>query len=89
MKGKIKTSIVVDKNLWEMFKAKASSKMGLKGISMSVEEALEEELSSKVVAEALEKMHSGKLTDLSVRPVKPKTATSAGKIIGELRAQRV
>ena len=90
VKGKIKTSIVIDKDLWELFKAKASSKKGLKGVSMAVEEALEDGLSEKVVAEALGKMLSekGKITELDVKPVKPKTATSAGKAIGELRAQQ-
>jgi hypothetical protein len=89
MKGKIKTSIVIDGDLWEMFKVKVSSKGGLKGVSMAVEEALEEELSEQVVAEALERMFSRKSTDLEVRPVRPKVATSAGKIISELREQTV
>jgi len=85
---KIKTSIMVDENLWKMFKVKASSKMGLKGVSGAVEEALEEELSEKVVAEALERMCSEKSAELEVKPVKPKFATSAGKVISELRGRR-
>lgn len=87
MKGKIKTSILIDEDIWETFKAKASSKKGLKGISKAVEEALEEELSEKTVTEALENMHPRRLSDLEVKPIKPKIATSAGKTISQLREQ--
>ena len=89
MRGKIKTSIMIDEDIWETFKVKASSKKGLKGVSRAVEEALEEELSEQVVTEALEKMFSRMSTDLEVRPVKPKVATSAGKVISKLREQAV
>jgi hypothetical protein len=86
MTGKIKTSILIDEDIWETFKAKASSNKGLKGISKAVEEALEEELSEKTVTKALEHMYNEKPTDLQVTPIKPKIATSAGKVISELRA---
>ena len=89
MRGKIKTSIMIDEDIWETFKAKASSRKGLRGISRAVEEALEEELSEKVVAEALENMCPRRLFDLEVKPIKPKIATSAGKVISELREQAV
>jgi metal-responsive CopG/Arc/MetJ family transcriptional regulator len=89
MKRKVKTSILIDEGLWEMFKVKASSKRGLKGVSGAVEDALEEYLSERVVAEALEKMCSRMSTELEVRPVRPKVATSAGKVISELREQAV
>jgi hypothetical protein len=89
MRGKIKTSIMIDEDIWETFKVKASSKKGLRGISRAVEEALEEELGEKVVTEALENMHPRRPSDLQVRPVKPKIATSAGKVISELREQAV
>ena len=87
MTGKVKTSIMIDADLWDEFKVLASTKKGLKGISEAVEEALEEELSEKTVAEALAKMDGKKLRDLQVKPVKPKTATSAGKVISEMRAK--
>ena len=89
MKDKIKTSIMIDEELWETFKVKASSKKGLKGVSRSVEEALEEELSEQVVTEALENMCPRRSSDLEVKPVKPTVATSAGKVIRELREQAV
>lgn len=89
MRGKIKTSILIDEDIWEAFKVKASSRKGLKGISRAVEDALEEELSEKVVTESLENMCPRKLSDLEVKPIKPKIATSAGKVISELREQAV
>jgi hypothetical protein len=89
MKGKIKTSILIDRDIWETFKAKASSRKGLKGISKAVEEALEEELSEKAVTEALENMHPRRPSDIEVKPIKPRIATSAGKVISELREQAV
>ena len=89
MRGKIKTSIMIDEDVWETFNVKASSKRGSKGISRAVEEALEEELSEKVVVETLENMYPKRSSDLEVTPVKPKIATSAGKVISELREQAV
>jgi hypothetical protein len=89
MRGKIKTSIMIDEDIWETFKAKASSRKGLRGISRAVEEALEEELSEKVVTEALENMCPRRPSGLEVKPIKPKIATSAGKVISELREQAV
>ena len=89
MRGKIKTSIMIDEDIWETFKVKASSKRSSKGISRAVEEALEEELSEKVVIETLENMYSRRPSDIEVKPIKPKIATSAGKVISELRERAV
>jgi len=75
MRGKIKTSIMIDEDIWEMFKVKASSKRRLKGMSQAVEEALE-------------KMFSGASPELEVSPVKPRVATSAGKVVSGLRGKR-
>ena len=85
--GKIKTSIMIDSDVWEMFKIQASSKRGLKGISQAVEEALEEELSEKTVAQTLSNMCTRKTADIQIKPVKPKIPTSAGKVIREMRAK--
>ena len=87
MTGKIKTSIMIDSEVWEEFKVHASSRKGLKGISKVVEEALKEELGEKTVAEALAKMADKRIRDIQIKPVKAKIATSAGKVIGEMRAQ--
>ena len=89
MTGKIKTSVMIDADVWEEFKSFASSKKGLKGISEAVEEALEEELAEKTVAGALTKMQSAKTRDLQVKPIKPKIVTSAAKVISEMREQAV
>jgi hypothetical protein len=89
MGRKVKTSIMVDEGLWEIFKAKASSRRGPKGVSGAVEEVLEEELGERVVAEALERMGSGAPTGLEVKPVRPRIATSAGEVISELRDRAV
>lgn len=86
MKGKIKTSILIDRDLWEAFKVKTSSKQGLRGVSKAVEEALEEGLIEKAVIETLDNMCTKKPRELQVKPVKPNTPTSAGKVISELRA---
>ena len=87
MKGKTKTSITIDEDLWRMFKAKAAEERGLKGVSEAVEESLREELSEKIVAEALEEMCTTELTSLEVKPVKPRVETSAGEVIREMRDQ--
>ena len=87
MKGKTKTSITIDEDLWRMFKAKAAEERGLKGVSEAVEESLREELSEKIVAEALEEMCTTESTALEVRPVKPRVETSAGEVFREMRDQ--
>ena len=83
--GKIKTSILIDENLWKKFKIKANVEDGLKGVSKAVEEALEEELSDSTVAKALENMVPATLRTIEVVPVQPKVKTSSGKVVRELR----
>ncbi|MEM2104474.1 MAG: hypothetical protein QXR63_06050 [Candidatus Bathyarchaeia archaeon] len=89
MTGKIKTSILIDKDLWKKFKLKANVEEGLKGVSKAVEEALEEELSDLTVAKALENMTSETIRTIEVSPIRPKVKTSAGKIVRELRDSAV
>lgn len=84
MTGKIKTSILIDEDLWKKFKLKANVEKSLKGVSKAVEEALEEELSDFVVAKALENM-AVTVKAFEVLPIQPKTKTSAGKVVRELR----
>ncbi|MBS7636762.1 hypothetical protein KEJ37_05450 [Candidatus Bathyarchaeota archaeon] len=85
MTDKIKTSILIDKDLWKKFKLKANVEEGLKGVSKAVEEALEEELSDLIVVKALENMISAPAGAIEVSPIQPKVKTSAGKTIRELR----
>ena len=91
MAEKIKTSIMVRRDLWEEFRAKVAVEKGLKMLSQAVEEALEEELIDTKVAEALEerlRRMEGSPADESV-PVKPKVRTDAGTVIREMRDARV
>lgn len=85
MKSKVKTSILIDENLWKKFKLKVNVEAGLKGVSKAVEEALEEELSEIIIAKALESMALSGVKTLEVTPVKPKLKTSAGKVVREMR----
>ncbi len=91
MSEKIKTSIMVRRDLWDEFRAKVAVEKGLKMLSQAVEEALEEELIDLKVAEALEerlKKMEGGPADESV-PVKPRTRTDAGRVIREMRDARI
>jgi hypothetical protein len=88
MTRKIKTSIVIDGDLWERFKAKVVGEKGLKGLSKAVEEAIGEELCEDLMIEALEGLLGSEKTPLLITPVKPETQTDAGKVVRELRDSR-
>ncbi len=85
MSGKIKTSIVIDKELWEKFKLKVSTERGLKQLSKAIEEIIEEDLTEFIVIKELEEMLSGAKTSITIRPVKPKVKTKAEEVIREMR----
>jgi len=87
MAEKIKTSIVIDRNLWKRFKMKVLGERGLKGISEAVEEAIKEELCEDLIAEALEELLGPEKPPLAVNPVKPET--DAGRVVRELRDSRL
>ena len=89
MRDKIKTSIVVDRQLWEEFKSKVGSERGLKALSRVVEEVIEEEVCERLIIKALEEImeFKGELP-LMISPVKPRVKTDAGKIVRELRESR-
>jgi len=86
--SKIKTSILVDKELWEKFKLVVGVERGSRELSEAVTDAIREELCEIIIAEALEKMLSGKKPPLKVRPVKPLTPTDSGATVRELRERR-
>jgi len=50
---KIKITIVIDRRVWEEFKARIATEYGFKDISKAVEEALKEELCDLIVIEML------------------------------------
>jgi hypothetical protein len=88
MVKKIKTSIVIDRNIWEKFKTKVVGEKGLKGLSEAVEEAIEEELCEDLMIEALEELLGSEKPPLVITPVRPEIQTDAGKVVRELRDSR-
>ena len=89
MSDKIKTSIMISRELWEKFKSKVGSERGLKALSQAIEEAVEEEVCEGLIIRALEEMlGDSKEIPLAVSPVKPRATTDAGKAVRELRELR-
>ena len=91
MKDKIKTSIVVDRRIWEAFREKVVSERGAKSISKAVEEALEEELVELLILEALDSLEvpSDVEAPPTVKPVEPRKPVKAEEVIREVREARV
>jgi metal-responsive CopG/Arc/MetJ family transcriptional regulator len=88
MRDKVKTSIIIDRKLWEEFKSRIASEKGLKSLSRAIEEAIEEEISDILIIEAFKDQLRKGETPLIITPVKPRIATNAGKIVRELRDSR-
>ncbi len=84
---KVKTSIVIDRELWKEFRTRVAGERGLKGLSQAVEEAIEDEVVDIMVARALERMlrEEGIEPPTQVSPVRPRTTTDAGESVRELR----
>ena len=80
----MKTSLLVNRGLWEEFKLKVGSRVGLRALSRAVEELLEEGVAERVVAEELSKMLEVP-APLEVKPVKPRVPTDAERAVKELR----
>ena len=75
MSGKIKTSIVIDRELWYKFRARL------------LEELVREELLEDYVSQSLEEMLDGESPE-EMRPVRPLVETRAESIVRELRGGR-
>jgi len=89
MEGKVKTSIVINRELWEELKSKVGSEKGLKMLSKVVEEAIEDELCELIIVKALSKMlKPEKKIPLTIVAIKPKVPTNAGKVVREMRESR-
>ncbi|QOJ78951.1 hypothetical protein IG193_00345 [Infirmifilum lucidum] len=86
---KVKTSVVIDGELWERFKSRVGGEGGLRKLSRAVEEALEEELCENMVIEAIERLLGSEKPPLEVTPVRPKVATDAGRAVREMRESRL
>lgn len=89
MDKKIKTSILIDRSLWDRFKRKASMEKGLKGLSEAMEKVLEEDLADMLIAKALEEMISSRPPISRAIPIKPKVKTKAENIVYEMRRSRI
>jgi len=85
MGKKVKTTIVVDRDLWNKFKAKLLEE-GVNDVSSVIEELIKEELMLSI-DNALSKLIENKLIQI-IEPVKPSTKTSAEEVIRELRESR-
>ena len=80
----MKTGLLINRELWEEFKLKVGSRVGLRALSRAVEELLEEGVAERVVAEELSKMLEVP-APLEVKPVKPRVPTDARREVRELR----
>ncbi len=88
MNDKIKTTIVIDRRLWEEFKSRVGAEGRLRSLSQAVEEALKDEISDLLAIKMLEQMLSEGEPPLIVEPVKPRIDTDAGRVIREMRESR-
>lgn len=89
MSKKVKTSIVVDKTVWERFRDRVGREKGLRALSRAVEEALEDAACEGLVIDSLREILDSEEQPLTITPVRPKVATDAGKTVRELRESRV
>jgi len=82
---KVKTTIVVDRDLWSKFKARLLEE-GVDEVSGVIEELIKEELMLGIDS-ALVRLIENELIQV-VEPVKPSTKTSAEEVVRELRESR-
>ncbi len=85
MGEKVKTTIVVDRDLWSKFKARLLEE-GVDEVSGVIEELIKEELMLGIDS-ALVRLIENELIQV-VEPVKPSTKTSAEEVVRELRESR-
>lgn len=88
MGDKVKTSVVIDRRIWEEFKTRIAREKGLRMLSKAVEEAIEEEISDLMVIRVLEELLGSNKVSLIITPVKPGIPTDSGKVVGEIRGSR-
>uniref|UniRef100_A0A7C4BBV2 CopG family transcriptional regulator n=1 Tax=Ignisphaera aggregans TaxID=334771 RepID=A0A7C4BBV2_9CREN len=85
MGGKVKTTIVIDRDLWSKFKAKLLEE-GVDEVSGVIEELIKEELMLGIDS-ALSRLIESELIQV-IEPVKPLARTSAEEVVRELRESR-
>lgn len=86
MPGKIKSTIVIDRELWYRFRARLLEE-GVEEVSSALEELIREELLEDYVSQALGGLLNDELPG-EVKPVKPLVETRAENVVRELRDER-
>lgn len=86
MINRVKTTIVIDRELWNRFKARLLEE-GVEEVSRAIEEVIREELSEDYIADAIREL-LGTTPPIEVKPIKPLVETSAGRVVRELRNER-
>jgi post-segregation antitoxin (ccd killing protein) len=71
--GKVKTSIYVDRDLWERYKSSVLGR-GLE-ISRALEELMEEDLPEYLLEKAVERLGEEAWYEIDFEPVKPREGT--------------
>jgi hypothetical protein len=84
--NRIKTTIVIDRELWSKFKAKLLEE-GVEEVSRVIEEVVKEELLEDYVVEAIRELLDTE-PPLEVKPVKPLVETNASRVVRKLRNKR-
>ncbi|ADM27400.1 conserved hypothetical protein [Ignisphaera aggregans DSM 17230] len=86
---KIETTIVIDRRVWEEFKARIATEYGFKDIGKAVEEALKEELCDLIVVEMFSKYLENEKISLTITPIEPQVPTDASRIVREFRDEQI
>uniref|UniRef100_A0A7C5YYV2 CopG family transcriptional regulator n=1 Tax=Ignisphaera aggregans TaxID=334771 RepID=A0A7C5YYV2_9CREN len=87
MGEKVKTTIVIDRELWTRFKARILEE-GVEEISHVIEEIIREEVLEDYIVAAIREL-MGREPPLEVKSVKPLVETDAGKVVREMRDERI
>jgi hypothetical protein len=83
---RVKTTIVIDRELWNKFKVRLLEE-GVEEVSRAIEEVIREELSEDYIADAIREL-LGVIPPIEVKPIKPLVETNAGRVVRELRNER-
>jgi len=85
--GKVKTTIVIDKELWIKFKARILEE-GVGKVSRVIEKIIREKMLEDYIIASIQELMSRE-PPLEVKPIKPIVETEAGKVVREMRDMRI
>jgi hypothetical protein len=85
--GKVKTTIVIDKELWIKFKARILEE-GVGKVSRVIEKIIREEMLEDYIIASIQEL-MGREPPLEVKSIKPIVETEAGKVVREMRDMRI